>query len=316
MKDYEKNILTLLKNQFTNIVGERQFQNTSETRVFYLEKFEDNLYLPMSAGAKAAYGQGSGSEISSGKMNALRSSSALTYNLFWDQIAEITNAQNEVIGNGVYQVEFEKQYHTLKPSVSNFPANLDAFLYCKHTKEAIACEMKMAEWLLNEPGTLKPAYLNPESYIEPEAGKTFAAVAKSLIANFDDVDPTLKDARYSGTTTRYDAFQMFKHAVACYTACVKEESREIRKLTLVNCVWTIPYPDLLEPENRQRYIHEEELEHREFQQFKEAMVPVKALFAAKGISFDICFYTFSNFLRLLHKTDEELHYLRRYTFQP
>ena len=41
------------------------------------------------------------------------------------------------------------------------PANLDAFLYCDYKKEAIACEMKMTEWLFDKPGKLRNAYLNP-----------------------------------------------------------------------------------------------------------------------------------------------------------
>lgn len=75
---------------------------------FYLDSLEDNLYLSMSDTAKASYGQGSGNEIASGKMNALRSPSVMTYNLFWNHIAESVAPRDSIIGSGIYQVELEK----------------------------------------------------------------------------------------------------------------------------------------------------------------------------------------------------------------
>ena len=291
-------------------VGERPFQDTSEARAYYLEHLEDNLYLPMSAGAKAAYGGGSGNEIESGKMNALRSSSAMTYNLLWDQIAEIPSG-DEHVGSGIYQVEFEKQYHTLLPKASRQPANLDAFLYCKHTKEAVACEMKMTEWLFNKPGNLRAAYLAPDNYPDMMAGKAFTEAAKNLIR--DGVVPEKKE--YEPTTVQYDAFQMFKHTAACYMACVREEPRKIEKLTLVNCVWTIRNPQILPLVDVEWYLAQEKTERTEFEQFKQAMTPIMQLFADQGIRFDICLYTFGDFLRLLRKTPEELAYLQRYMLE-
>lgn len=313
MDKYSKEILTLLKDAFIRVAGNKPFQNTSEAREFYLENLADNLYFPMSASANADYGNGSGNEIDSGKMNALRSSSALTYNLFWNQEAEIVAGQGTGLGTGVYQVEFEKQYHTLKPSASNHPANLDAFLYCSDTQEAIACEMKMTEWLFNKPGMLRAAYLAQNKYIDTEAGRVFSKVAESLILHNDYEDPWIPKSEYPGVASRYDAFQMFKHAVACYTACVAEDPRPIKKLTLVNCAWTLPSPEVLTPELRDRYRREEGTELAEFAQFKEAMEPVKVLFADKGIQFNIQFFKFSEFLSLFRKTPAELEYLRRYT---
>lgn len=313
MDKYTKAILTILKDKYTEINGERSFQAEAGAREFYLENLEDNLYRPMDANAMKAYGEGTGNEIASGKMNALRSSSALTYNLFWDQIAEVKVGADNTIGNGVYKVEFEKQYHTLKPSVSRFPANLDAFLYCKHTKEAIACEMKMTEWIFNKPGMLRAAYLNPDNYIDSEAGKVFSSVAKALILHNDYEDPEAEKLEYPAMTSRYDAFQMFKHAVACYTAIAKEESREIKKLTLVNCAWMITNADLLDTELKERYIREKKEELYGFGQFKEIMEPVKSLFSKKNVQFDMKFYSYAEFLGLFDKTDEELSYLRRYT---
>ena len=309
MNTYTKEILTILKNKYTQVVGNKPFQTESEMLEYYTEKLEDNLYMPMSVGAYASYGQGSGNEIGTGKMNALRSSSALTYNLFWDQVAQIKN-ENENFGKGVYQVEFEKQYHTLKKSASRNPANLDAFLYCKHTKEAIACEMKMTEWIFNKPGMLKSAYLNPENYVKN--GHIFVDVAKELILNNDYEDPNTEKAEYPSITSRYDAFQMFKHAVACYNACVSEEKRKIEKLTLVNCAWTLENKESLSEKALERYLREEDAELEEFNLFKEKMKPIIKMINDEGIKFDIVFYKFSDFVKVFDKTKEELEYLKRY----
>lgn len=314
MDNYTKELLTLLKKKFTEVCGERRFQCTSEMRNYYLENLDDNLFRPMDESALEAYAKGSGSEVSSGKMNALRSSSALTYNLFWNQMAGLENPGESGIGAGNYRVEFEKQFRTLKKSAGGNPANLDAFLLCGKTNEAVACEMKMMEWIFNAPGKLKAKYLDEKNYIDEESGKVFVSAARELIRTTDFEDPEAEKEVYPSVTTRYDAFQMFKHAVACYTAIVSEEPRKIKKLTLVNCAWTLSDPALLPEKSRERYLREERVELEEFEVFRNAMEPVKALFKAKGVDFDIKFFKFSDFLALFEKTEEEKNYLRRYTF--
>lgn len=312
MDKYTNHLLTVLKNQFIHVVGDKAFKTENDMHAFYLNQLEDNLYMPLSVSAEASYKQGSGKELDD-KMKALRSSSALTYNLFWDQIGEIINADNEIRTNGIYSVELEKQYHTLKTSKA--PANLDAFLYCKHSEEGIAVEMKMMEWLLNKPGKLRAAYLDPKNYFNADAGLKFVSAAKALIDPRELTSDAEELKEYTSRFHHYDAFQMFKHAVACYTACTVEEPRPIRKLTLVNCVWTLPNPDLLAEGFRDRYIRAEKAEADEFKLFCVNMKPVKELFALNSIDFNICFYTFSDFLQLFKKTPAELDYLRRYTFK-
>ncbi len=312
MDKYTNELLTILKNKYTEVCGEREFQTASEMRNFYLEDLNDNLYRLMDETALSAYANGSGSEVDSGKMNALRSSSALTYNLFWNQMAELTKPDESGLGEGVYKVEFEKQFHTLKKSVGGNPANLDAFLVCGKTNEAIAVEMKMMEWIFNKPGELKAKYLDEKNYIDEEAGKVFVSAARELIRTEDYEDPETKKASYPCTTSRYDAFQMFKHAVACYTAIVSEEPRKIEKLTLVNCAWTLSKPELLSEKSKERYLREERIELEEFEIFKNAMEPVKTLFEKQGVEFDIRFFKFGDFLKLFDKTECELEYLKRY----
>lgn len=322
MDKYTKEILDILKAAFENAAGIHAYQAESDARAYYLKDLDDNFFCPMSEETVAAYGRGSGSEIASGKMNALRSSSAMTYNLLGNDSVEITAPSLPAdglhrIGAGQYQVEFEKQFPTLKESVSNRPANLDAFLYCRETCEAVACEMKMTEWLFNKSGALRSKYLDPANYIDEESGKVFVQTARDLIL-WNDYDVQEENPEnYPCRMARYDAFQMFKHTIALYNACSQIEQRKIRKLTLANCVWALPEPNVLSTEYKERYRFEEKCERYEFDEFREAMQPVKKLFADAGVDFEIEFYTFGEFLSQLKKNEEERRYLRRYTdFSP
>ncbi len=310
-----KEILDLLKKQYIAVAGQKPFQNTTEAREYYLENLDDNLYKPMSPEIFREYENGSGNEISSGKMNSLRSSSALTYNLFWSGTASVSKnffSGSLGLSPGKYTVEFEKRYHTLKPSVSNRPANLDAFLYNADNSEAIAVEVKMTEWIFNKPGNLKAAYLDESSYINEEAGKVFSSVARSLIWSGDYEDPTDKKAEYPPFSTRYDAFQMFKHAVGCYTACVSEEKRPVKKITLLNILWKLPEIGKLSDETQEIYYEIDCEEQFEIRQFIKRMEPVKKLFADIGVDFSIKGTETDMAAYVFDFCDEEINYLERY----
>lgn len=140
---FEFEVLTILKEQFIKICGKKPFEVKTEGKFepreqFYLERLEDNLFLPMSKSIYCQYDEGDGNELKD-HMKALRSSSAMTYNIFGNDDAKIVDS-NEVYHN--YTVKYEKQLRTLKNSVSNKKANLDAFLYNSKIKQAYACEMK------------------------------------------------------------------------------------------------------------------------------------------------------------------------------
>lgn len=308
MTDYEKELLDLLKEKYIRLFGNRPFRTNSGMQNYWLSGYEDNLIHPMDTTAETAYGEGAGNEIDSGKIGALKSSSAMTYNLFWNRTAEISAELPDArIGNGMYTVELEKKLRTLKSSA--IQAHLDVFLYCAPTGEAVACEMKMTEWLFNKPGTLRASYRNPENYFDLEFGKTMAALAKELI-RADTRDVPME--AYPCGMGRYDAFQMFKHVSACYTACMNKEHGEIKKITLVNCAWTLQDSSALSPKFRGRYLGEEKQEREEFCEFRHIMEPVKHHFADIGIDFDIRFYSFADLLAMVSKTPAELAYLERY----
>lgn len=315
MDKFTREIMDAIKKDFTDSAGEKEYQNVSEAKEYYVKDLNDNFYRPMNDTVKNAYCSGSGNEIASGKMNSIRSSSAMTYNLLWDGTANIIKPYDRIISAGKYFVEFEKKYHTLKPSISGNPANLDAFLYNSELCEAIACEMKMTEWLFNKPGTLKSKYLDKNSYINSDAGEVFVSVAESLIANSDYDEDILKSQNeYAPFTSRYDSFQMFKHTVACYTACVEEEKRKIKKLTLLNCVWDGLDDSVVSDKSRDRYNLANRTEQAEFGQFRDCMEPVKKLFAEIGVEFNVVYYSVDDFIAIMEKTDDELKYLNRYTY--
>ena len=308
MDAYAKEILDLLKDRYLRLFGDRTFRSVSEMQGYWLENYEDNLICPMDALVEEAYERGAGKEISSGKIGALKSSSALTYNLFWKQNAKIiSNKYN--IGEGLYTVAFEKQYKTLR--TSNFPAHLDAFLYSAETKEAVACEMKMTEWLFNAPGKLRVSYLDASNYADAYAGEVFADTAKKFIGS-----PVYKNGKvieYSSNFQGYDAFQMFKHAVALYRMCMEKEL-DVRKLTLLNCAWTLSSSDVIRSaDSRWKYASAWNTEIHEFDRFTTQMRPIKELFRSElGVDFEIRMCTFAELLGMLEKEPEELAYLERY----
>lgn len=314
MNTYTKEILDLLKERYEQVVGTGTYRTRSQMQNYWLDNYKDNLIHPMNASAEVAYGAGAGNEIGTGKISALKSSSALTYNLFWNQTANIVRAVPP-LGNGTYSVEFEKQYKTLR--TSNFPAHLDAFLYCKETGEAIACEMKMTEWIFNKPSRLRASYLNPNNYANQSAGNIFASVADKEIKGKPIIGKDGRCLEYEVKYQNYDAAQMFKHVVALYRACDEgytAEKLEVKKLTLLNCAWTLSTPNKLTSEaSQKRYAETWDKEINEFDRFTTDMRPIKDLFKnTLDIDFDIRLCTFADLLGMLDKTPEELAYLDRY----
>ncbi len=315
MDEFTSAILEKLKTSYEMLFGVKPYKQSSGMKAYWLDDYKDNLIHPMDKTAKDAYGKGAGNEITSGKIGALKSSSALTYNTFWNRTAEVVCENNKLgIGKGVYEVEFEKKLRTLKSS--SMPSHMDAFLYCKETKQAVACEMKMTEWLFNPPGNLRTAYLDSDKYEDTKAGEKFALVAEKMIAEKVIVKHKEKTVEeYRSVFSTYDAFQMFKHALACYTAYMTNDPGKIKKLTLVNCVWTLPQKYMLSGELGEKYIKAEIAEKNEFEVFKKMMNPIRDLFAEKDVDFNIQFITYSDFLGVFKKAKKELDYLKRYTFE-
>ena len=152
-------ILRYLRSRYETAT-ERQMISDSSMRSpqaeFYFQEFDDNLIEPMSEKTNTAYGSADGNELEE-KMRALRSSSAMTYNLLGNGTVKVKE-DSPFFVPGKYMVSYEKQLATIKRNPHK--ANLDAYL--EGEKQLIFCEMKMTEWLFNRPGYLRESYMRKE----------------------------------------------------------------------------------------------------------------------------------------------------------
>jgi len=285
---FAESLMEALKARYVETAGVREFGGTNSMAQapYYLLHLEDNLVMPMSAKHVAEYSQGSGSELD-GKMKALRSSSAMTFNLLGNGPVELNGAHG--LTEGTYAVEFEHQLPTL--SGNPHPANLDAKLETEDGESAIYCEMKLAEWVLNKASGLREQYLEAENYLVPKTAATafresFAALCEGEADGSGRIAPKLK---------RYDAFQMLKHLLAIYTeANQKAETGEPspKRTIMLNCVWEMANPEKLgRYEGRYRALEAEE--HAQYREFSETVKPLSTLFAEMGTKFELHYLTFA-----------------------
>lgn len=290
MDTFSYEILSLLKSGYL-ATGERDdfevhhIGPSFSARQFYVTRLEDNLIHSMDARHVEEYRRGGGSELDD-KMRALRSSSAMTFNL-------LGNGSVDVLWNGSwgsYDVSYEAQLPT---RAIGLPANLDAMLVNK--EHVIACEMKMLEWLLGKPSVLKSAYRRRETYRDERAANTFLNLADTL---FDQNGLPL--------LARYDAAQMFKHALALYSSCAEGRWPTQRRVDLVNVVHEMGESALrqLSPLSRGHYEKALAEEHRGAQRFVEAANETLApLFETLGFAFTTVYAPVSDFISMLELDD-------------
>lgn len=294
MNKLQMQIHELLKSKYEKASGKNMICQKSFSPVrskFYFENLDDNFYEPMADDIKAAYDNGAGNERTD-KMHALRSSSAMTYNLLGN--GPVIVKENSIIGSGTYRLQYEKQLETLKNSKA--PATLDAFL--EKDDELCFCEMKLFEPLYHKTNFLK-----------------------ELSSNYDDMDRYFfTDSAYSFTESldklkisdikRYDACQMYKHALGIYNY-VRQNELKGKKVTLLNCVWTMD-ADLKDEKSALQYKQIEDEEYSGFVKFKDCMFNVINAFSKLGIDFSIKFVTVKEFVELLDIPEEKKNWLNRY----
>lgn len=282
---------------------------------FYLYSLADNIIEPMNKRVYGMYCNGSGNELES-KMRALRSSSAMTYNLFGNhETVTLNGLSSKSIADGKYTVEFEKQLFTLDESKTSAPANLDAFLTNGDT--VVACEMKMMEWFSTNNSNLKKAYINENYYKTCSQGNAFNAFLELASHLVDEngqivIDDSIEE--YKTFFNRYDCFQMFKHTLACYNHCA-ENKGEIKNLTLLNCVWEIKNINSIEDEKiRDKYKKISTEEHQEFDLFKKLLMPIKNLFKNElGVEFNVEYIPYYDMINsVANLSNDEKAYLDRY----
>ena len=117
-------------------VLKRKFLETGEIsdtdiKGFQTKEIDKNLYHPMSGKSKTEYKNSDGDELRKGRIDMIRSSAAMIYNLLGDNEVELK--KNKFLPEGNYKKEFEKKYKSInvinKKTTEPYAANLDAWLH-------------------------------------------------------------------------------------------------------------------------------------------------------------------------------------------
>lgn len=126
----------------------------------YTESLQQNLFKPLSAGARADFEQGDGRELGEpgvrGKMQALRSSSALGCNVFdyWRERDATPIIRALGFSETVTGIDFERKFPT---GLRGNAPNLDVVLACASGR-LIAIECKFLEPYESHSSGFKPKY--------------------------------------------------------------------------------------------------------------------------------------------------------------
>lgn len=297
---------------------------------FYYKDYADNLYCPMGKEAERAYARGKGAETkpqtvtrngmtytTPAKMASIVSSSAMTFNLLGNDYIDIPN--DGVLPYGVYDIEYEKQMHTI--ACGNSPAHLDAFLSDEAHKTAIFCEMKTLEWL-GEPSSISRTYFTEKYYFK--ADETAVNFSKDAFEFFVRWANVIEQEAFK----RYDAWQMFKHLLAIYNYtsfvtkdAVNEFDRnrsmagKYNNIILANVVNEFP-AELIEDEETQveyeKALNEERIEAQIFRDtMKHCEIPwVFDNNCNSGVRIE--YISAKDFANSLDMSDDKREYLKRY----
>ena len=274
----------LLKNKFlaTGKITEEQI-NGKQTK-----ELEKNLFHEMSYKTKNEYLAGDGNELRKGRIDMIRSSAAMIYNLLGNE--DVFLSKNLFLPEGKYVKEFELQLATLKRSPRK--ANLDAWL--SNNECEIFIESKCLEWIENKhEKELKDSYFNNRKYFYPDTAKVFTDAAKHI------------------SLSQYDSCQMFKHVLAIYNY-LRYHSIKGKKIFLVNVVWE-PDENEVDEKIRDLYKLQLELEHKEFKWFYEKMHDIIKMISESGNEFDILYLSVKDFHSMLVYSDnEQKNFIQRY----
>lgn len=265
-------------------------------RQFYVRNLADNLIRPMQKRHRAEFSRGSGRELED-KMRALRSSSAMAFNILGNErftVRASTESSADMLPPGSYRVSYEFQIPTLRRGL---PANLDALLD-DGEGHVVACEFKYLEWVLGTPRPLRSAYFDHEKYRHAQAAKVFIPVAKRLS---------------SQGFKRLDYAQLFKHALALYNARAERRLPPARTLTLLNAVWRPPSKsEILSKDDIRQLESMYNSERCEFTKFSEELAPIHALLEELGVQFFVAYLPVSTLISAGSHPALERELLNRY----
>lgn len=307
----------------------------------YFEKIQYNLWDGYDEKATnqyphfSEYSKGDGGELEDtpnkkgekipAKMKSICSSSAMTYNILGNKSLQLIKKMKfsddmNSIPRGIFTVEYEKQMPTL---INNrFPANLDAFLYNKQSKAAIFCEMKMTEWIRDNPSELREGYKKEKRYFSNYS------VFNKIIENIkQDMHQEQKNEN-ANLFRKYNAWQMFKHILGIYNMTILDENirkrvlavkgierlPDIKKAILVNVEFE-PSDKVFDDNLNTEYQKLKNLEYAEFDLFKKALNKSGIMedFKQKcGIDFDVQLMSAEKFMNAFDRGGEVMKYLGRY----
>ena len=299
MSEKEKDILDALKNQLirTTCVNEEDFFEINEDSktqncIYYLRNYQDNLLA--CTNHKEEYKKGGGRELFKNNwdvipMASLRSSAALTWNIFGDEATcHIDNAWN--LSAGEYKLKYE--WNESETILGHY-ANLDARLHCDNFY--LFVETKMME-----PLTRTHPFKSIDKYlVEGVCPKEF----RNAIIDFQTKEPEF-----------FDAFQMIKHLLAIYNYFRKMESTSRKKVVLLNCHWE-PSEDYKNGHNsysnrtislKDTYKRFKDTADR-FNRMKKGFIP---LFDIIGVDLELATCDHRELIKIVGKEDDK--YLKRY----
>ncbi|WP_028128579.1 hypothetical protein [Selenomonas sp. AE3005] len=283
----------------------------SETREkYYLADVNDNFCYEMSSNLEEKFG---GANEINGKMRALYSSSAMTYNIFTSK--KISSDKVKVIksvdgleSNIIYNLRFEEPL----PALSTH-AKLDACIESEDKSTIVFFEMKMREWLIGGPSSLPKTYM--DANIPSQIKGLFEKYIKIKKENNKPV--TIEnDEKFKCSNDYFDVFQIIKHVLGIYNAIQNEKFPKGKKIRLVIGYWTIPddlFDDKNPKQNKQKvkYGNIKKQMEAEIEDFIKNFNGIKKeLF--KEYDFKIERMTVKDIVDCLDKTEEEEEYLKRY----
>jgi hypothetical protein len=268
----------------------------SEIYRFQTKEITKNLYHEMSTKTENEYKNSDGDELKKGRINKIRSSAAMIYNLLGND--DVVIRQNKYLPAGEFKKEFEKKYKSInvinEKTDRPYEANLDAWLYNDDCE--IFIESKCMEWLQNSSEKeLAKSYIKDTSkYFHNSSAELFRSVGNEI------------------SLSQYDSCQMFKHTLAIYNYLKKKQIKN-KKIYLVNVVWE-PDENDLPDEIRAIYKLQLKLEHREFNLFYEKMKPIINLIKTELTKdFDILYLSVKDFHSMLvFSDDNQRSFVQRY----
>ena len=299
--DFPTTVVEAIKKRFEETNDCRMFGGCESEAMapYYVMRLEDNLVQKMAPCHREEYALGAGIELD-GKMRALRSSSAMTFNLLGNHYVDVTAPSVAPVGR--YKVEYEFQLPTLKGNPNK--ANLDARLLADDGRTVVYCEMKMVEWMLGWMKMLRASYLDSDRYlVSRKDAQVFIDLFRGLVKG----EPNRKGS-FKTRFSRFDALQMAKHLLAVYSNLDREEASSVK---LVNCIWEVRDAAAFAP-YEQKYRSWLETERNEFDDFVRCAQPVIELFEKRGFAMAVEYIPVDRLLACLDKTAEQKAKLARY----